>query len=63
MTGRKKLSDYWIDNKVPREMRKTIPLVFKDDDLIWMAGYQIHDQYKVSPSTKRLLRIELKKDA
>lgn len=63
MTGRKKLSDYWIDGKVPRELRKTIPLVFKDDDLIWMAGYQIHEQYKVSTSTKRLLRIELKKDA
>ena len=63
MTGRKKLSDYWIDKKVPRHLRKTLPLVYKDDDLVWMAGYHVDHRYRVTPATTRLLRIELKKDA
>ena len=63
MSGRKKLSDFWIDKKVPRENRKKIPLVFKDDDLIWLGGHQIHNNYKITPSTSRLLRIELKQNA
>ena len=57
--GTKKLSDFFIDRKVPRKSRKMIPLVYKDDDLIWLAGYQIHQDYRVTDSTKRLLRIEL----
>jgi tRNA(Ile)-lysidine synthase len=63
MKGHKKLSDYLIDRKVPRQSRKRIPLVFKDDDLIWVAGHQIHHNYRVTPSTRKLLRIELRTDA
>ena len=63
MKGTKKLSDYFIDKKVPRAERKKIPLVYKDDDLVWVSGYQIHDNYKVTPETKRILIIEARKNA
>ena len=63
LKGHKKLSDFLIDRKVPRNARKLIPLVYKDDDLIWVAGYQIHHDYRVTDTTERLLRIEVKKDA
>jgi tRNA(Ile)-lysidine synthase len=63
MKGRKKISDFLIDKKVPKNLRKQIPLVYKDDDLIWVAGYQIHHDYRVTETTSRLLRIELGKDA
>lgn len=63
MKGHKKLSDFWIDSKIPRSARKLIPLVYKDDDLIWTAGYQISHDYRVTDKTKKLLRIEVKKDA
>jgi tRNA(Ile)-lysidine synthase len=62
MKGHKKLSDYLIDSKVPRSERKRIPLVYKDDDLIWVGGHQIHDDYRVTDKTKKLLRIELQSD-
>lgn len=62
MTGRKKLSDYLIDRKIPRKERKRIPLILKDDDLIWVAGHQIHHEYRVTETTQKLLRIELLKD-
>ena len=59
MKGHKKLSDFWIDRKVPREQRKTIPLVFREDDLLWAAGHEIHHEYRITDSTSLVLRIEL----
>lgn len=59
MKGRKKLSDFWIDRKVPRPERKRIPLVFKHDRLLWIAGYEIDDEFKVTPTTRKILKIEL----
>jgi len=63
MKGTKKLSDYFIDRKIPRNERKKIPLVYKDDDLLWVSGHQIHNDYRISPATKNFLRIEVKKNA
>jgi tRNA(Ile)-lysidine synthase len=59
MQGHKKLSDYWIDKKVPRAERKRIPLVFKGDQLIWIAGYTIDDHFKVTNQTRSVLKIEM----
>jgi tRNA(Ile)-lysidine synthase len=61
MQGNKKISDFLIDRKVPRDERKKIPFVFKDDDLIWVAGHQIHHQYRVKDQTRKVLKIELVK--
>jgi tRNA(Ile)-lysidine synthase len=60
MKGHKKLSDFLIDRKVPRNARKQIALVYKDDDLVWVSGYQIHHDYRVTESTKKILRIKVK---
>jgi tRNA(Ile)-lysidine synthase len=62
MKGHKKLSDFLIDKKVPKNLRKLIPLVYKDDDLIWLAGYQIHHDYRMTGKTNKLLRIEMQQD-
>jgi tRNA(Ile)-lysidine synthase len=61
MKGHKKISDFLIDRKIPRNERKQIPLVFKNDDLIWVAGYQIHQEYRVTDQTRKVLKIELVK--
>ena len=38
MTGSKKVKDIFIDQKVPRDRRRRIPLVFSDGNLIWICG-------------------------
>lgn len=60
MKGHKKLSDFLIDRKVPKAERKRIPLVFKEEELVWVAGHQISDDFRVTDATRRVLRIELK---
>jgi tRNA(Ile)-lysidine synthase len=59
MKGHKKLSDFWIDRKVPQAKRKNIPLVLKDDHLVWIAGHEIDDRFKVTSETRKILKIEL----
>ena len=38
MAGHKKVKDYFIDQKVPRDKRCLIPLLFCGDTLLWVAG-------------------------
>lgn len=60
MTGTKKLKDFFIDNKIPRHKRDSIPLVVDRDNIIWIAGYQMGEDYKVTKSTRSLLKLEIK---
>jgi len=58
---RKKLQDYFVDEKVPRDERDAVPIVIKGNDIVWIAGYRGDERFKVSESTVRFLKIELNK--
>ncbi len=38
MTGHRKVKELFIDEKVPRPLRRRIPLFFSSDTLFWVAG-------------------------
>ncbi len=57
LKGRKKLQDFFVDEKVPREERDTVPLLLSDDQIVWVVGHRIDERFKVTPSTRRVLRI------
>lgn len=59
--GTKKLKEYYIDNKIPRELRDNIPLIAKNNEIVWIIGYKISDKFKVTENTKSVLRLEYKK--
>lgn len=58
--GRKKLKDFFIDQKVPRHRRDTTPLVTLGGEIIWVAGFRIADPYSIKTSTKEVLVLEYK---
>lgn len=58
--GTKKLKEYFIDNKIPREIRDNIPLVANEREIIWIIGYKISDKFKVTENTKRVLKLSYK---
>jgi tRNA(Ile)-lysidine synthase len=58
---KKKLQDYFVDEKVPRDDRDSIPIIVSGNDIIWIAGYRGDERFKVSQETKRFLKLELKK--
>ena len=58
MTGNKKLKSFFIDEKIPKEQRSKIPLVLDGETIIWVVGFRISEDYKVGPSTKKVLVLE-----
>jgi len=59
MDGTKKLKDYFIDRKVPRELRRKIPLLTDMHAVLWIAGMDVSETVKVTESTRRFLKIEI----
>ncbi|HVW16393.1 MAG TPA: tRNA lysidine(34) synthetase TilS [Mucilaginibacter sp.] len=62
MQTRKKLSDFFVGQKVPLHEKKQIPLLVNGNgDIIWIGGYRQDDRYKVSAKTKKVTIFELNK--
>ena len=60
MTQTKTIKKYFIDRKIPQEKRDRIPLFFDKNNLILVLGHQVSEKNKISDSTKRILKCELK---
>ena len=58
--GRKKLKDYFIDCKIPRETRDNITLLADGSHILWVVGYRISEYYKVTTGTKTVIRVHVK---
>ena len=48
--GPKKLKDFLIDRKIAAELRDRIPLLLWNDEIVWVAGVEISERFKVSDS-------------
>ena len=55
--GTKKLKEYFIDNKIPREERDRFPLIAINKEIIWIIGNKTSDNYKVTDNTNSVLMI------
>ncbi|MCI8370941.1 MAG: tRNA lysidine(34) synthetase TilS [Lachnospiraceae bacterium] len=61
--GRKKLKDYFIDCKVPRQERDQTILLADGSEIIWMIGKRINEAYKVEDGTSRILEVVCRGEA
>jgi tRNA(Ile)-lysidine synthase len=60
MSRFKKISDFFIDQKVPLSSKAQIPILINGNgDLIWIAGMRQDNRYKVNDSTKKVAIFEL----
>jgi len=60
MEGSKKLKDYFIDKKIPKEKRSRIPLLVDEENIIWVVGYQMNHDYRITASTENVIKISVK---
>lgn len=60
--GRIKLSDFFINEKIPKPAREKWPLLVNDqDEIIWVPGYRQNQKSKVTNQSKSILRISISK--
>lgn len=59
MRGKKKLSDFFVNLKIPVTDKPTVPIIENGNgDILWVVPYRIDDRYKVTEETKKVLILE-----
>ncbi len=48
----KKLKDYFIDQKIPRQERDFYPLLVSGDDIVWVLGLDISHHFRITEETR-----------
>ncbi len=59
MKQKRKLSDFFIDLKLSTSLKKETPIICKNDEIIWIAGYRLDDQFKISSTTNKFYKIAM----
>lgn len=59
MEGRKKVSDLFIDARVPRLLRPEHPVLTRGEEILWVAGLRTAHPCRVSERTRRVLWLEI----
>jgi tRNA(Ile)-lysidine synthase len=54
----KKLGVFMIDARIPQAWRDRVPLVCSPQGIVWLAGYRLDERARVTPDTKKMLRLE-----
>ncbi|SNZ07790.1 tRNA(Ile)-lysidine synthase [Persephonella hydrogeniphila] len=56
----KKLKDIFIELKIPRYMRDTIPLLEFRNKILWVIGYKRSGYYPITEKTEKMICFEIK---
>jgi len=59
LKGTKKLSDFFIDEKIPRYLRDRVPLLVEGDDILWVIGFRRGDKARITKDTRKILEVEV----
>jgi tRNA(Ile)-lysidine synthase len=59
--GRKKLQDFFVDRKVPRDRRDAVPLVVDERDrIVWVAGHSADAEFLVQDPAQAVIILRLR---
>ncbi len=59
MAGHKKLKDLFIERKVPRSRRRTLPLLLAGEEILWVPGCARSDFARLAPGTRAVWRLKV----
>lgn len=61
MKGRKMVSDFMIDHKIPVTLKRDIYVLLSGEEIVWLVNYRISDLFKVTPETPSMLKITVER--
>jgi len=59
MNHKKKLSDFFIDQKISVAEKETITVLESANEIVWVVGYRIDERFKILGTTKRVIQFSL----
>lgn len=60
--GRKLLKDYFVNEKIPAKKRPALWVLADGDRILWVVGYRIGEDAKVTETTGKAIEIKVKED-
>ena len=57
--SKQKLKAYFINEKIPAEIRDRVPLLADGDQVVWILGYRMNSAYQISDKTMNVLQIKV----
>ncbi len=61
MKGRKMVSDFMIDHKIPVTLKRDIYVLLSGEEIVWLVNHRISDLFKVTPETPSMLKITVER--
>jgi len=62
MKGKKKLSDFMIDEKIPLNLKSDILVLTSEANVVWVLGRRIDERYKLTSTSKKALQLTISHD-
>ncbi|WP_114781641.1 tRNA lysidine(34) synthetase TilS [Botryobacter ruber] len=57
MNGKKKISDFLIDRKVPANLKPNVLVLTSEQSIVWVVGQRLDNRFKVTDKTERVLEV------
>jgi tRNA(Ile)-lysidine synthase len=61
MAGPKRLQDFYVDAKVPRDQRDAVPLLVGPGGIAWVVGHRVAAWASAGPATRRVLDVSVRR--
>jgi len=58
----KKLSDFFVDEKVPVPEKERTWIMASGKNIVWIMGHRIDHRFRITPTTSRVLRLRFQAD-
>ncbi len=59
MKGKKKLSDFFGEQKLATEEKHSIPIIESNGTIVWVAGKRLDERFKITETTKTVYQLSI----
>lgn len=59
MKGSRKVKEFFIDNKVPAAVRRSVPLLFGGGELLWICGMRVSEAARIRSGTLEVAEVDI----